>query len=386
MGRREKKRKPRTLRSETYGKGSVYQDKQRRWWYQPPPKDGQRLPRRRAASEQGARLAQRDHLAKLEKGVAVSDIPTVQGWCDFWFREHVAPGLKPRTLEWYRYLIEHYILPAIGHLQLDAVTSDHLIVLQNQLRTRLSDRTVARIHELLDRAFKKAAVSRKIPFNPMDAIERPRVTQGRQKAYTPEHTAAFMAAVKGHRLELLYDMAFLQGFRRGELLGLLITEYDPVKGTIWVSGQVQTITGRTARQGSAKSEAGGREVPLTPRQQRMIDAHLDRLQDERRRLGVEWKEHGLLFPSERGTPIIPRNLNRHYYQTQEKAGIPHYSFHATRHTATTRLNTVKAMAAVRKAIVGHSPGDVNENYIHPPLNELADALLDSEREMLRWAA
>jgi integrase len=326
--------------------------------------------------------------------VDVSGIPTVKEWFAFWLKEHVAPDLEDSTIAWYRYLIESYILPAIGDAQLDQVTSDHLIVLQNRLREhivpqtgkRMSVRTIARINELLDRAFSKAATSRKIPFNPMDAVERPRVPRSSQKAMQPAHAAAFLQVVTGHRLELLYDLMFLQGFRRGEVLALLITEYDAARGALKVSGQVQTVVGSTSRKGKTKSESGIREVPLTPRQQRMLDAHLSRLADERARLGMDWKEHGLLFPSERGTPIIPRNLNRHYYQAQARAHIPHYTLHALRHTAATAMDAVRATKAQQKAIMGHSPGDVTEGYIHPALPELRQVLLDAEREMLRWAA
>lgn len=378
-------RKRRTLRTETYGKGSVYQDAKGHWYYQPPPKDGKRLSRERCASEQAARVAQRDHLEKRERGVAVTDIPTVKEWFEFWLKEHVAPGLEESTIAWYRFLIETYILPIFGDLPLPAIDSDMLIKHQNQLRAHLALRTVARIHELLDRAFKKAAVARKIPYNPMDAVDRPRVPRTPQKAMLPEHERAFRGAVAGHRLELAYDLMLLQGFRRGEILGLLISEYDEARGLLRVSGQVQTVTGKTKRKGKAKSDSGIREVPVTPRQQGMIKEHLKRLQAERDRLGIEWKEHGLLFPSEVGTPIIPRNFNRHYDAAQIRAGIPHYTLHATRHTAATRFNTVRAPKPNQQAIMGHSPGDVTEGYIHPALNELYDAILAAEREMLRAA-
>ena len=39
-----------------------------------------------------------------------------------------------------------------------------------------------------------------------------------------------------------------------------------------------------------------------------------------------------------------------------------------------------------QAIMGHSPGDVTEGYVHPPLSELRAVLVAAEREMLRWAA
>lgn len=386
MAGRQGKRKPRTLRTETYGKGSIYQDAKGRWWFQPPPEDRQRQPRKRAASEQAAKLAQKDHLARRDRGVAVSGIPTVAEWFALWLREYVAPGLQDTTIAWYRYLIEKYILPAIGDARLDAVTSDHLMILQNQLRKHLALRTVARIHEMLDRAFKKATVTRKIPFNPMDAVERPRVPRSPQKGMEAAHEAAFKRIIVNSRYELIYDLMFVQGFRRGEVLGLLISEYDPASGMLKVSGQVQTVAGATKRKGKTKSDSGVRTVPLTPRQQELMTRHLTRLADERARFGLDWKEHGLLFPSERGTPIIPRNLNRHYYQSQEKAGIPHYTLHATRHTAATRFDTVKATKPQQQAIMGHSPGNVTEAYIHPPMRELYEVLLAAEREMLKWAA
>lgn len=38
--------------------------------------------------------------------------------------------------------------------------------------------------------------------------------------------------------------------------------------------------------------------------------------------GVEWQEHGLVFPSEVGTPMIPRNLLRHFKGALKQAGLP----------------------------------------------------------------
>jgi len=55
-----------------------------------------------------------------------------------------------------------------------------------------------------------------------------------------------------------------------------------------------------------------------------------------------------------------------------------------------RGNFVKVLfhAVIRneQAIMGHSPGDVGEGYIHPPLHELYDVLIAAESEMLKRAA
>ena len=117
-------------------------------------------------------------------------------------------------------------------------------------------------------------------------------------------------------------------------------------------------------------------MPLTPRQQELLDAHLARLAEERAHLGTDWKEHGLLFPSTKGTPMIPRNLNRHFYdllvgviviaseappekqpgmsgpkRTKRIPTSDKEALHKLRHTAATRFDTVKATKAQQKAIM-----------------------------------
>lgn len=381
-------KRKRSARSATYGQGSIYQDKEGRWWYQPTALEGKRLPRIRAADKQGALLAKKDHLAKREARIDLDSALTCQKWFDFWLREHVAPGLKPKTIEWYRYLIEHYILPNIGDVVLDRLNSDDLIKLQNHLREHLADRTVNRIMGFVARGLKKAVKARKLLYNPAEAIDLPRIPRKVQNAFSEEQEKAFRTAFAGKRLALLYDIALLQGLRRGELLGLLISEYDPERGVIKVTGQVQTIAKQTKRYPTPKTENGEREIALTPRQQLALNAHLAQLQEERMRLGLDWHEHGLLFPSEVGTPIIPRNLSRAYYRLLHTAKLPTMPFHWMRHTAATRLDarSVGASESCKAAILGHSPKSVTGGYIHVPIEEMRAALVSAEAEMLRKAA
>lgn len=368
MGRRQAKRKTRTLRTESYGKGSIYQDKGGRWYYQPPPKDGKRLKRIRAADEQSAKLAQADHLKERAAKIDHTEAQTVESWLNFWFTEHILPDIKPKTAEWYRYLIRMYILPAIGRIRLLDLNADHLILLQNQLRAGgLSNRTIARIDALLARALKKAVVSRKILYNPMEAIDMPRVPRSKQEALTAKEVTGLLRSVQGGRLELLYDLALLQGLRKGELLGLLISEYDRAKGTIKVSGQVQTIDGRTSRQGSPKSENSIRELPITTRQRVLIEAHLDRLREERNRLGVDWKEQGLLFPNERGGPLHPSYIWKQFKAALKRAGIEPKGvrFHDLRHTCATLLISQGVHLSVVKERMRHSQISVTaDTYGH----------------------
>lgn len=404
-----KRRRAKTVRSQAYGRGSVYQDANGVWWFQPPPKDKERQARRRHPSEERAKLDQTDYLIERKREVDQTELPTVESWFSFWFREHVKPGLKPKAIENYEFLIGKYIIPALGHLILKDVTGDQLIKFQNQLREHLALSTVRKIHAIMNRAWKKAIVSKKTTYNPVEAVEAPRVPRSKKKAFSTMEIEKIRQAIQGDRLELLYDLMILDGLRRGEALGLLISECKD--GGIVVSGQIQTLGGKTQRSGTPKSDNSIRTIPLTERQKEMLSTHLARVSSERREAGMNWKEHGLLFPSANGTPIQPRNLNRHWYGLLVKAGIivsveppakkkgasgppptrriptaPKIPLHQLRHTAASRLNSVKTTPRVIQAILGHGAGTVTEGYIHAEAWELLEAIDLSEKAMLRRAA
>src|SRR3712207_6970696 len=49
--------------------------------------------------------------------------------------------------------------------------------------------------------------------------------------------------------------------------------------------------------------------------------------------GDSWRDHGLIFPSQVGTPMNPDNfIRRSYKPLLKRAGLPQMSFHDLRHT------------------------------------------------------
>jgi integrase len=55
--------------------------------------------------------------------------------------------------------------------------------------------------------------------------------------------------------------------------------------------------------------------------------HKARRAANRLALGESWTESGLVFTTGFGTPIEPRNLNRHWINTRTKLGLDHVRFH-----------------------------------------------------------
>ncbi|WP_319461659.1 site-specific integrase [Micromonospora sp. RTP1Z1] len=58
---------------------------------------------------------------------------------------------------------------------------------------------------------------------------------------------------------------------------------------------------------------------------------------ERKIVGKDWKDSGLVFTTGIGTPIEPCNLNRHFGRLLDRAGLRRIRFHDLRHSCATLL-------------------------------------------------
>lgn len=136
-----------------------------------------------------------------------------------------------------------------------------------------------------------------------------------------------------------------------------------------------------------KSESSKRILPIPPRLLQRLRQHKEQQQREREQ--EDWKDHDLIFASEVGTPISPRNLSRHYKIALELAGVPTtFRFHDLRHFCGTTLGEIEIPEHVIGSILGHSKGkNVTRRYTHATLramhaavNELEELVLGGKHE------
>jgi integrase len=90
-------------------------------------------------------------------------------------------------------------------------------------------------------------------------------------------------------------------------------------------GKLQTSAPKTAR--------SRREVPLIPAIVAMLKSHKATQAAERLRAGDQWQDSGLVFPTELGRPVEPRNLLRVIETAAKSAGIENIGVHTLRHSA-----------------------------------------------------
>ncbi|MFI9241869.1 tyrosine-type recombinase/integrase [Streptomyces sp. NPDC053086] len=123
-----------------------------------------------------------------------------------------------------------------------------------------------------------------------------------------------------------------------------------------------------------KARRSERPVPLPVVCVDALRRHRVRQDEERRVAGEQWRETGLVFTPRRGTPIEPRNLNRHFYPIRERLSLD-VRLHDLRHTCVTLLLGLGAPPHIIRDIVGHSALDVIMNiYAHADMTEKRAAL------------
>ncbi len=174
-------------------------------------------------------------------------------------------------------------------------------------------------------------------------------------------------------------MALAVGLRKGEALGLRWQDVNLDAGTLKVRVALQLIYGKLQLV-QPKTARSRRTLALPQSSVVALRAHRARQLEERLLAGPRWKDSGLVFPSSVGTPMNPRNLNRHFERVLNKTGLPRKRFHDLRHTCATPLLAQDVHPRVVMEILGHSQISLTmDTYAHfvPSLQREAADRMDT---------
>lgn len=348
------------------GTGSIYWSEQRQRWVaeiDAPPKDGKRRKRRKYFKlKKDAHKQVQDWTREEQRNV---ERQTVGDFLTDWLESTVRRTLRPKTYSSYEGVVRVHLVPTLGHIQLEKLTAQHITRLVASLQDTgaYSNRTIEYIISVLQRALNKAVAWRLIRDNPAQHVDTPRPDKRMHIILDQDQRRRFLATLEGHRLKPLYLLALHLGLRRGELVALR-----------WADINLHS-TPPTLRVTRGKTTAAARTIPLSPMLVEALEDHWDWLQDERAVAGMAWKEHGLVFPSARGTPLVPRNLYRHFQQTLERADLAPMPFHDLRHTCASLLAESGVHPAVAKDILGHERiSTTMDIYTHAGQDDMRKAI------------
>lgn len=270
---------------------------------------------------------------------------TIQYFISVWLAEVAKNRVGLRTLEFYeRHLA--YVIPHIGHIAVSDLNAEHVQRMLNALKEAgLSPRSVSHVRSVLRNALKTAIKWKYITENVAALSDAPHVPDQGDRTLEPVEMAALLSVTPGHRLGVFFETMALLGPRPIELLELLWSDVDLALGVIMVI--------------DSKTPSGKRGIPLPPGLKERWRWHWTNQQEERALLGVEWKEHGLVFPSERGTPMGESNVRRTFKKLLKRANLSHdIQVYDLRRTAISWWIETGADPRAAQTLAGHSTPDV----------------------------
>ena len=322
-------------------------------------------------TEEDAKAARDEARVRARRGEYVNrSTSTVADYLAEWVDAH-ASTVKPKTLAGYRHDIDHYIVPRIGRMRLQALRPAVISKLYRDLAEHggrdgapLSAITISHIHRTLRKALADAVdVEQLLAANPAARSKRPKSSAVEPiQVWTVEQLGSFLAAARSHRLFAFYRLAAYTGARRGELLYLRWSAVDLDAAEVTFGGSTAVVRGQRV-EGTTK---GGRSrtVSLDRETVAVLREHRRQQNEERLAAGSAWNDSGgLVFTSRWGEPLYPdtvtalmtKLINQHNKSATPPAKpLPHARLHDLRHLHATTLLVAGVPVHVVAARLGHA--------------------------------
>jgi len=294
-----------------------------------------------------------------------------------WIEER--PGLRPKTVELYGYLLRKHLAVMLGPMPIADINPGHV----RRWRTKLLDAevsavTVAKAYRLLKAALNTAADDGVIRRNPCRI-------KGAGQEKSPERPTLTIAQVYAladaidQRYRALVLLAMFSSLRWGELGALRRCDIDLAARTVRVTRQLAEVRGGGFAFGPPKSEAGTRVVTIPEVIIAVIQWHLSCF--------ALPGDEGLVFTSPAGRPLHHTNFRRRVWlKALTAAGLPELHFHDLRHSGNTLAASAGATLRELMDRMGHDSERAAMIYLHGSdarQHEIADSLSKLAREELK---
>ena len=294
---------------------------------------------------------------------------TLGAWIKLWYEVYAEPRIRPNTKAYYTNYIENHIIPRIGSVPLNKLTTIQIQRFYNNLQksgrvqrknfpplkdASLSPRVVRGVHTLLHNCLEQAVAERLILTNPAQGCKLPQLEKKEMKILPQEKIGLYLAEAEKRGLLAAFYLELTTGLRRGELLALLWTDLDVENMTISVSKQVNRINGELVV-----------SQPKTPNSIR-------RLAIPQRAVELLVEEHTkhphspYLFVSPKtGTMFDPDSFRHTHEKILKAIGAEHIRFHDLRHTfATLSLKYGVDVKTLSGALGHYDAGFTLSTYTH----------------------
>ena len=300
--------------------------------------------------------------------VVHADEYTVGEWLRLWYELYAKPNIRPTTADSYRLGIEKHVIPRIGDIKLNKLTSRDIQKMYKDLQENgrlrksqkskkpgLSNSTVRGIHMMLHNALDRAVKERLILRNPTEDCIIPKIQKQEVKILHPEGMKAYLEAANKRGVLPMFYLELVTGLRKGELTALLWSDLDEKRCTISVSKQAVGDRNRNVTISRPKTENSVRKISIP---QSAVDLLIA---EHRKHPDNPW-----LFPSPKtGEMYHPDSIIKLHEKILCDIGLEHIRFHDLRHTfATMALQNGVDVKTVSSMLGHYDAGFTLRTYTH----------------------
>lgn len=298
---------------------------------------------------------------------------TLREYAENWITER--PGLRPRTVELYRWLLRKHIAPHLGGVQLGKLSA--AVIRQwraDRLAAGVSASVLAKSYRLL-RAVLNTAVDpdRIITRNPCRVPGADKEMPEERPVLSVEQVFKIADAMPP-RLRALVLLAAFASLRWGEVSALRRMDVAEDASWVRVSRAFVEVAGKGLVAGPPKSRAGSRTVIVPAAVRADLVAHLAEF--------VAPGDDALLFTGERGRAIRRGTFNPRVQWTKVVAdlGLAGVHFHDLRHAGNIWASKAGMSTKDLMARMGHD--DMRAALIYQRATSDADRLIAEQLSAL----
>ncbi len=298
-----------------------------------------------------AKLREKD----LGQFIEPASIP-LNSYLDKWLDQVARIKVRPPTFEGYESKLNVHVRPALGAKRLcDLQAYDIQSLYTKILKNGLSAKTVRHIHNVLSPALKQAVKWKMISQNPCELVELPKIVKREMQCFTAEETAIFLDSAKTDRYYVAFVLAIETGMRPEEYLALQWKDIDFENSRLAVLRALVLRKGGGFTFTEPKTAQSRRSIPLSHSAISALKSHRRSQLEARLMIGDAYEDHGLLFPSEIGTPTLYGNLDRrHFKKIISEGSLPKIRLYDLRHTMATLLLSKGVNPKIVSERLGHS--------------------------------
>jgi integrase/recombinase XerD len=305
-------------------------------------KESEGWTRKKAAAELRARVV------RTEKKDWKKPSPLTFGeFADTWFEQGKALGKwKPRTVANYEGIVRR-LKEDLGPLPVASIKTSRLDDYVTWASENQGPASLNRDISILHGIFKSAKRKGLVEVNPVEDVERPKITQRDWRILEPVEVGAVLKAFTDEQARTVFLTLILTGVRRHEL-----------KNLVWRDVGLSNPDGPVMRIRDSKSEKGIRSIAIPPVLSEALWQH--------RRSSTYQGEDEFVFTTSRGGKLSDKVFAAQFREALKKAGIEDYvrPFHDLRHSAITNdaASGYNAVELMTKA--GHSDMKTTKLYMH----------------------